>query len=223
VPRKVFVAGEILTAADVNTNLMDQTVMVFDDAAARTAAIPSPTEGMVTYLKSDDSVTKFNGAAFVPVGGILQVVQTVKTDTFSVGASSYTTVTGLTATITPSSTSSKILILAQLSIGLSNSPQGSPIFRLAGGNATTYVGDADGSRTRGVAGYRSGNNGYENDSTTLGVMSFLDSPNTTSATTYSVEVFNTEGTGYINRPGNNTDTTTRARSASSITLMEVAG
>jgi hypothetical protein len=57
-PRKVFVAGEILTAADVNTNLMDQAVMVFDDSAARGSAIPSPIEGMVTYLKDTDKFEK---------------------------------------------------------------------------------------------------------------------------------------------------------------------
>jgi len=56
VPRKVFVAGEILTAADVNTNLMDQAVMTFADAAARTAALGSPSEGMVTYLANTDSL-----------------------------------------------------------------------------------------------------------------------------------------------------------------------
>jgi len=56
VPRKVFVAGAILTAADVNTNLMDQAVMVFADSAARTAALASPSEGMVTYLADTDSL-----------------------------------------------------------------------------------------------------------------------------------------------------------------------
>jgi hypothetical protein len=40
-PRQVFTAGEILTAADMN-DLSDQTVMVFDDSAARGSAIPSP-------------------------------------------------------------------------------------------------------------------------------------------------------------------------------------
>jgi hypothetical protein len=73
-PRKVFVAGEILTASDVNVNLMDQSVMVFDDAAARTTAIPSPIEGMVTYLKDVNQVQAFTGAVFTPVGTILQVV-----------------------------------------------------------------------------------------------------------------------------------------------------
>jgi hypothetical protein len=67
VPRKVFVAGEILTAADVNANLMDQAVMVFDDAAARTAAIPSPIEGMVTYLKDTDALEVFDGSAYAAI------------------------------------------------------------------------------------------------------------------------------------------------------------
>jgi len=70
VPRKVFVAGEILTAADVNTNLMDQAVMVFADAAARTTAIPSPTEGMVTYLSDSNTVEAYNGSAFVNVASV---------------------------------------------------------------------------------------------------------------------------------------------------------
>jgi hypothetical protein len=64
VPRKVFVAGEILTAADVNSNLMNQAVMVFDDAAARDTAIPSPIEGMVVYLKSPKAVQRYNGASW---------------------------------------------------------------------------------------------------------------------------------------------------------------
>jgi hypothetical protein len=67
VPRKIFVAGEILTAADVNTNLMDQAVMVFADSAARGSAIPSPSEGMVTYLSDVNRVEAYTGAAFVPV------------------------------------------------------------------------------------------------------------------------------------------------------------
>ena len=58
-PRKIFVAGEILTAADLQANAVDQSVMVFDDAAARTTAIPSPVEGMVTYLKDVDRLEKF--------------------------------------------------------------------------------------------------------------------------------------------------------------------
>jgi hypothetical protein len=65
-PRKTFVAGEILTAADVNANLMDQAVMTFADAAARTSALPSPSEGMVTFLASTKSIDKRVGSSWVP-------------------------------------------------------------------------------------------------------------------------------------------------------------
>ena len=68
-PRKTFVAGDVLTAGDVNTFLMDQSVMTFADSAARGSAIPSPTEGMVTYLDDTDALEVFNGTAFTGVGG----------------------------------------------------------------------------------------------------------------------------------------------------------
>jgi hypothetical protein len=65
--RKVFTAGEVLTAANVQGFLMDQSVMVFDDAAARSSAIPSPTEGMMTYTKDDNAVQVFDGSTFTAV------------------------------------------------------------------------------------------------------------------------------------------------------------
>ena len=67
--RKVFTAGEVLEASEVNGYLMDQSVMVFAGTAERAAAIPSPTEGMVTYLQSDNSTEVFTGATYEPLGG----------------------------------------------------------------------------------------------------------------------------------------------------------
>ena len=67
--RKVFVAGEVLEASEVNGYLMDQAVMVFADSAARTAAIPSPTEGMLTYLQDVDALQVFTGSEFEAIGG----------------------------------------------------------------------------------------------------------------------------------------------------------
>jgi hypothetical protein len=64
--RKVFVAGQVLTASDMNSTV-DQTVMVFADSAARDVAIPTPTQGMVVFLKNDDSVLKYTGAAWEPI------------------------------------------------------------------------------------------------------------------------------------------------------------
>ena len=65
--RKVFTAGEVLAAADVNGYLMDQTVMVFADAAARTAAIAAPSEGMASYLIDTSSFEIYDGSAWESV------------------------------------------------------------------------------------------------------------------------------------------------------------
>lgn len=54
--RKVFAVSEVLTAANVNDYLMDQSVMVFDDSTARSSAIGTATEGMVTYLKDTNKL-----------------------------------------------------------------------------------------------------------------------------------------------------------------------
>jgi hypothetical protein len=62
--RKVFVAGDVLTASQVQGFLQDQTIMVFANGTARDAAIPSPTEGMFAYLSDTNTLTFFDGASF---------------------------------------------------------------------------------------------------------------------------------------------------------------
>jgi hypothetical protein len=61
---KNFTSGEVLTAADVNAYLNSQTVMVFADATARTAAITSPQEGMFSYLKDTNATQYYTGSAW---------------------------------------------------------------------------------------------------------------------------------------------------------------
>jgi hypothetical protein len=63
--RKVFTAGEVLAAADVNSFLMDQTVMSFAGTAARGSAIGTATEGMMTYLNDTDQIEVWSGSAWV--------------------------------------------------------------------------------------------------------------------------------------------------------------
>jgi hypothetical protein len=65
---KTFTTGEVLTAADTNGYLM-QGVLVFDDAAARDAAITAPVEGQVVYLKDTNAVLSYDGSSYVAVGG----------------------------------------------------------------------------------------------------------------------------------------------------------
>jgi hypothetical protein len=64
-PRKVFSAGEVLAAADVNEFLQDQAVMTFAGTAARGSAIGTATEGMFTYLEDTDAYESYNGTDWV--------------------------------------------------------------------------------------------------------------------------------------------------------------
>jgi hypothetical protein len=64
--KKTFTAGDVLTASDVNNYLMDQTVMVFAGTAARSSAIPTPSEGMFAVTTDNDQVDYYDGSAWVP-------------------------------------------------------------------------------------------------------------------------------------------------------------
>lgn len=65
---KNFVDGDILTATQVDTYLMEQAVMVFDNATARTTALSGVVaEGMITYLKDTNAVEKYDGANWVAI------------------------------------------------------------------------------------------------------------------------------------------------------------
>jgi hypothetical protein len=61
--RKTFTSGEVLTATNVQGYLMDQTVMVFASASARSAAIASPSAGMFAYLTDTQALFYYNGSA----------------------------------------------------------------------------------------------------------------------------------------------------------------
>jgi hypothetical protein len=89
--RKTFVAGEVLTAQDVNDYLMDQSVMNFATTAARSSAIPTPTEGMLALTKDTDEIDYYNGSAWVPalpVGSWYAYTPTLTNVTLGVGGTS---------------------------------------------------------------------------------------------------------------------------------------
>jgi hypothetical protein len=217
---KDFVTGEVLTAADVDGYLM-QGIWVFASAAARNAAVTSPQEGNACYLKDTDQLLTYSGSAWVAVGGgggkVLQVVSTVLDDTFSASSASFTDVTGLSRAITPSSATSKILVMVQLSasqaVGVNRC-----MFRMMRDSTAINVGVINGSRIRATSGVGVGNDTLVD----TGTMIFLDSPSTTSSTTYKVQGIVGAGSGsfYVNRSytwnddGNATYTST-------ITCMEI--
>lgn len=87
--RKVFTAGDVLTASDVQNYLMDQTVMNFAGTAARSSAIATPTTGMTTYNQTTQQLETYNGSAYIGMSGL----QLVKKQTIGSAVSSVT-VTG---------------------------------------------------------------------------------------------------------------------------------
>lgn len=217
-PREVFIAGQILTAAEMNS-VSDQTVMVFAGTAARGSAIPTPSEGMVTYLSDSNQVQAYTGSAFTPVSGILQVVSTAKTDTFSSTSTTFADVTGLTVTITPSSTSSKVLVMTTVPFGHSSATDFTGLTVADGSNNNLLLASSPGNRQPSFR-YSLVNdvNGLDNAS-----FQFLHSPNTTSAFTYKVRAQTNSGTLYVNRSAGDADIGSRGRGVATITVMEVAG
>jgi len=168
-----------------------------------------------------------SGSQLTQTGMVLQVVSTTKTDTFSSALASggdSVPITGLSASITPSSTSSKILVNVTVTGATSNSNiYGSLAFRVMRG--ATRLAPADVSNRPGVttANVQQTTYGVSIGSITL---EQLDSPSTTSSITYSVEAVNaTAGaaTVYVNRSGTDGDTADSFRAYSTITLIEVAG
>ena len=163
-------------------------------------------------------------AKTIGTGAVLQVVSTVKTDTFSSTANlnARVTITGLTATITPSSTSSKILILTSLVIGASGNNHSG--YELVRDSTPIFIGDAATSRPRLTTAATVQSSGVTWETETSSSVA-LDSPNTTSATTYSIKIGgNGSATIYINRSGrDNTGSSGDGRYVSTITLMEIAG
>jgi hypothetical protein len=150
-------------------------------------------------------------------GSILQVVQTVKTDTFSsTTTNTWIDITGMTASITPSSASSRILIMASIY----GSSQSNSFVRLVRGSTAICVGDASGSRPQTSSGsfYTYGDGNIANTQP----ITFLDTPATISSTTYKLQFWINGNNFYLNRGRSDTDNTDTARGASTITLMEVS-
>jgi len=224
--RKVFTSGEILTAADVNSFLMDQSVMVFADSSARSSAIPSPSEGMISYLQDTDAVEKYTTAwESVDTGGLIAVKSALKTDTFtaSVGAGGNVAVTDLSITHEVSDPANKLIITAFFGAAGSSNGFGRCGIAIHDGTALINIGDADGSRSRASAGGRVAGTGSTGVVSTPSI-SFVYTPGAGSKT-YTVRAVNMDSsteTLYINRPEDPTDSLNTPRAVSSLVIQEVA-
>jgi hypothetical protein len=151
-------------------------------------------------------------------GAVVAVRSAIKTDTQSLSSTTFTDITGLSITYTPTSASNKILVVAAVQAGVvvaTNNAQ----FRLVRDSTAIGIGDAAGSRTR-VSATIYPSSDFQ---TVTAAMMVLDSPASTSSITYKVQfrANASPGTAYINRPNTDTDNAFTGRCTSTITIYEV--
>jgi hypothetical protein len=177
-------------------------------------------DGSVTAADIESSLDLSAKTVTLPagVGGkVLQVLSATKTDPFSTTSTSYVDVTGLSVTITPSSTSSKILIMGHANgNGTANISQ--VYLQLVRDSTPVGGGTTSGSRPSCITRF------YYNDAnvTATGSWTYLDSPSTTSAVTYKIQA-KTQGSGtvYLGSTQNDSNSADGARQSQSITVVEI--
>ena len=193
-----------------HANVNDAVEALQAKVGADSSAVTTSLDYKVAQLESD--VAGFTS------GKILQVVSATKTDTFTATSTATWDVSGLSVAITPSSASSKILVVGYVNM---SGAYDRPAMRLVRNSTAIGVGATSGSRISvSGAGYMLAGA----DTTTVSV-NYLDSPSTTSATTYKIQVIvpGSPATAiYVNRTITDTSSNSYIRSASTITVMEVA-
>ena len=167
----------------------------------------------------------FNNATTQNSGGqVLQVVSTTITSIVTTTVSNNSTfyaISGLSATITPKFTNSKILVKVNLCGSGSNGYSLVYAVQLQRGTTPIGIGDAaSGFRQASVGNQRAS---ADSNSVSSIAWNYLDSPATTSATTYQIAVTVEGGNFVLNTSANNTSGIYASRSASGITLLEIAG
>lgn len=189
------------------------------------------TVGSISGLASNNYIVEVaSGSQIIQPGSIVQVKHLTYKDTFATSQSGTLRipVTNFFVDITPKFSSSSILILANLSVGFSDTPEWSWFVDRTVGNTTTQVGTAgyDGNK---MNGYHGGpRDGYaaafttETESFSHTVMDF---PQTTSTCRYQVclqDRWQNSTAKYINRSGNDSNNGYINRGSSSITVWEIA-
>jgi hypothetical protein len=212
---KDFVTGEVLTANDVDGYLM-QNIWVFASAAARSAAVTSPQEGNYSYLKDTNKTQYYDGSAWVDSGGgggkVLQVIMGQDSTVTNLVTTSYTDI-NLSATITPSASTSKILVMVTQSVIVNRSDASNwANWRLMRDSTPVYNNATSGR----PAAFWGINTVSSQQMGTLYCGNYLDSPATTSATTYK-----TQWRSHTTASSASLDINSESGTSSTIILMEI--
>ena len=163
-------------------------------------------------ITSDGSGNVTLGTAFPSVGKLGQVIQAVKTDTGTINSQTFTTISSLSLNITPTATSSKILLMMNI-----NASGDRSAFRFLRDSTAIGVGDTAGSRIQATNASPSSSDMFE-----VG-MTFLDSPNSNSQLTFLVQARNLASSTFlrINRKETDTDNNEHPRTICTLTAMEI--
>jgi len=197
---------------------MSSVVISGDTSGAITLAAPAVAGTNTITLPASTGTVLTTGSP--QSGGVIQVVSTSLTTSFTASvSSSYTAVTGLTASITPKFSTSQILILITVTLGSDTNYWNSYITK-GGTQLSGSVATSNGSRAAGTTSFWPPQ-GY---GTYSAAMQFLDSPATTSSTTYGLNIGNSYGsaTVCVNQSQEDSNSSARTRGISTITVMEIA-
>ena len=171
-----------------------------------------------------DKIVPVDGVPSGGGGGIIQVKQTVKTDTFSTLSETFTDVTGLSVSITPKFSTSKIMVSYSGCGGSGQNRVGHiRLARVIGGTTTTdiFIGDQSGASQAQASSSFVQTNTYFVSSFSG---TFIDSPSTTSAVTYKLQLAagDQDYQVHIGRTHDNSNEFSRSKTPSQITVMEIS-
>ena len=180
---------------------------------------PEPTDPVANGAQDieDLALAVETTVSTLPGGKILQVVSAAKTDTFTTTSTSYTDLTGLSVSITPSSATSTILVgYSVIAQGLNATNMGG--IQLVRDSTAILVANAAGSRSvsSSIVSERSATHTAHQSNF------FVDSPATTSATTYKLQIRTYAGTIWVNRTNSDIDSVAYYRGTSTLFAMEVS-
>lgn len=216
-----IVAGQLASNAVTTVKILDDAVTlakIDGDAGFANKLIGYDGSGDPANITAGSGVSIASSVISAAAGAVLQVVSVDMTGTFTSSGNAYQDITGLTASITPASSSNKILVIVQVQ---GDTTTNNCFLKLVRGSTDIGIGAAASNRTRAGAQINVlGGTSFQSSAP----MVYLDSPATTSSTTYKVQgIVPSAGTFYINRSNTDTDSATFSRTASSITLIEIKG
>ena len=159
-------------------------------------------------------------------GGIIQIRQTLKTDSFNTNSQNLVDITGMSVSITPKFSTSKILVQVNLNFSGDNNMYGQVRLVRDPGDQTVGGSTAvSGNQRNGTFGVNTPNGANGQYKMYSAECQILDSPATTSTLTYKLQVASTNTGGnyfYLNRPSNNDNQQYIIGGSSTITVMEVS-